>query len=228
MRIRYLLMVLGGLGVAVLLTSSVMAQGSGPRLFKENFSTKITEFAAKYPLWTVTKHEGNPPLEVAGGMLFLRFGDSNLGLSATIDASSFEGPIEIEAELGGGDGVTSAPCSYNTGLVIGDNTVVFHPGCEQDGIRGHLRIDGSGGFDNQDVGWIPAEAVLHHLVVVSDGTGNFTGTLTDGTNPTNTYTFAWTNAGAVGTTIGFRRYGNLQGDGFFSRLTISPPGGGAT
>lgn len=190
--------------------------------FNETFSINSTEaqFAVKYPRWTVTKYEGNPPLEVTGGMLFLRFGGSNLGLSATIDASGFAGPIEITAELGGGDGVTSAPCGYNTGLVIGDNTIVFHPGCELNGVRGHLRIDGPGGFSNQDVGWVPAENVLHRLVVVSDGTGNFTGTLTDGTNASHTFSFAWTNPGAVGTSIGFKRYGGSEGDGFFSSLTI--------
>lgn len=194
-------------------------------LFSENFSTNSseTQFAATYPLWTVTKYEGNPPFEVADGMLFLRFGGSNLGISSTIDASSLTGPIQIEAELGGGDGVTSQPCNYATILVIGNNNVVFHPGCVREGIRGHLRIDGPGGFDNQDVGWVIAEKVLHRLVVKSDGMGNFIGTLTDGTNPENTYTFSWTNAGAVGTTIGFQRYGHGPGDGFFSKLTIASP-----
>ncbi len=119
-----------------------------------------------------------------------------------------------------GVGASASSGSYGVGLRIGENNVHFHPGYG----GGALRVEGPGGFGNQNVGFTPANGVLHDLRVTSDGTGNFEVTLTDGANPANTWTGSWFNPGSVGGDFGPRREGPTTGTGFYENLSIEIPG----
>jgi hypothetical protein len=92
-------------------------------------------------------------------------------------------------------------------LVVGGNTVVFHPGFA--GTPGALRVGGAGGFGNQDMGFVPANGTLYHVEVHQFPTGQFDITVTDGDNPATVYTNTWTNLASVGGPIGFVRAGPL-------------------
>jgi hypothetical protein len=111
-----------------------------------------------------------------------------------------------------------APGSFNVGLVLGNNRVVFHPGFG----GGALRVEGAGGFGNQNVGYTPALGVLHTLTVSGDGAGNFSLTLKDGTAVNPDFNAAWSNAGNPLTTIGTLRNGNTTVNGLFDNLSVPP------
>ena len=111
-------------------------------------------------------------------------------------------PFTVSADIGKDPGSEG---SFNVGLTIGSNNVVFHPGYTP--IPGALRVEGTGGFGNQNVGYTPAEGVLHNLSVTGDGAGNFSLTLKDGTGANPDYTNSWTNTGNTVSTIALRRSG---------------------
>jgi len=106
---------------------------------------------------------------------------------------------------------------FNVGLKIGSNNVVFHPGY----TGGALRVDGTGGFGNQNVGFTPSQAVLHTLTVSGDGAGNFNLTLKDGTGVAADYTNSWTNAGNTASTIALRRSGPQTYSGMYDNFSVS-------
>lgn len=108
--------------------------------------------------------------------------------------------------------------SYNVGLQIGQNNLVFHPGLG----GGAFRVEGTGGFGNTNMGFTPANNVLHHMEVVADGTGNFDITVTDGANPANVFNTSFTNAGSVGGDVGLRRSGPTAGVGIYDNLVVLP------
>jgi hypothetical protein len=204
-------------GVFTILLVVILAQvaTAGAVIFEETFSDNATQaqFAAAYPGWTVS---GLGTHQVSGGNLILApQGDASQEIRATIDASGFAGPYEIEARLGGGPGT---PFSYNVKLIAGTNAVVFHPGYAQ----GTLRVEGPGGFANLDVGFTPAEQVLHTLRINYDGVINFQGTFIDGQDPGKTFNFAWTNGTPVAV-LGFARQSENGVVGIFSELTVDQP-----
>lgn len=112
---------------------------------------------------------------------------------------------EIELDIGRISG-SGSPVQGNVGIRIGDNNVVFHPGLDNSSgfPDGSLRVEGPGGFGNQDVGFVPDPGVLHTLSVVADGTGNFTVSLTDANDATNVFSKSWFNSGAVNGQIKLR------------------------
>jgi hypothetical protein len=93
--------------------------------------------------------------------------------------------------------------------------VLFHIGFS----GAALRVEGPGGFGNQDVGFTPAQgAPLHTLSVQSDGAGQFSVTLEDG-NSAGTFTESWTNfaLGLTSYTVGLQYN---SGVGIFDNWTI--------
>lgn len=130
--------------------------------------------------------------------------------------SGVAGPTTISALVG----ADNSNGGYNVGFRIGENNVTFHPGYG----GAALRVEGPGGFGNTNVGFTPANGVLHQLDVASDGAGLFNITLTDGANPANTWSGSFTNPGSVGGEIALRRSGQPVGVGMYDNLTV----GGAT
>ena len=124
-------------------------------------------------------------------------------------------PFTVSAQVGSDPGAIG---NFNVGMKIGDNTISVHPGYG----GGAFRVNGPGGFGNQNVGFTPAVSVLHKLTVTGDGAGNFNVTLTDGANPLNTYSRGWTNAGNPVDTIGVIRSGDKTPDGLFDDLSVPP------
>ncbi len=69
------------------------------------------------------------------------------------DVAGDPGDLFITAEIG-----TNA---VSVGLSIGDNRIVFHPGFP----GGAFRVEGPGGFGNQDMGFTPAVNTMHKIKV---------------------------------------------------------------
>lgn len=174
-------------------------------LFEETFDTDTGSSAATlstYPAFSLSSGTAT----VSGGVMNLQ----NSG-NFTIDGSSFTGPFFIEADIT----KTSGGGSYNVGLLIGPNRIVFHPGLG----GGAFRVEGAGGYGNQYATWTPSQSDLHHFLVEADGTGNFDITITDGANPSNTYTGSFFNAGALGGDIGLTLSGTTTA--LFDNFVIS-------
>lgn len=87
-----------------------------------------------------------------------------------------------------------------TALKLGGNTIVFHPG--YNGPPGAFRVEGTGGFGNSDMGWVPPLGVLNHVEVDSFPSGLFNIKVTDGSNPSNVFTTSFTNLASYGGDIG--------------------------
>jgi hypothetical protein len=120
-------------------------------------------------------------------------------------------------------GASNSDGNYHVALLLGPNSVAFHPGFAGGGIPGAFRIAGPSGNiqPNSSMGFVPANGVLHQFEVHSFPNGDFEITVTDGENPGNVYTTSFNDPAAYGTTVGFRRSGPVQGDGMFDNLEIS-------
>jgi hypothetical protein len=101
-------------------------------------------------------------------------------------------------------------------LKLGANVINFHPG--YNGPPGAFRVDGPGGGANQDMGFVPALGVLHHVEILSSPSGLFNIKVTDGTNPATVYTTSFTNLGSYGGEIGPSAVGAESG--MFDNLSI--------
>ena len=137
---------------------SASAHGPGVSV-TEHFSTLTTDTAEtllKYPAWSRT---GTSELVVSREFITPRT-DNRLNMSPTgdgetvFDVAGVPGDLFITGEIG--TNVVS-PGGWNAGLSIGDNRIVFHPGL----AGGQLRVEGPGGFGNQDMGFTPAFNTMH-------------------------------------------------------------------
>lgn len=83
---------------------------------------------------------------------------------------------------------TGTPANPNPG----DNFILFHPGY----AGGALRVEGPGAFGNTNVGFTPAIGAgnLYTLEVTYLGAHMFQVTLTDDSNPLQTYSRTWSNS----------------------------------
>ena len=91
------------------------------------------------------------------------------------------------------------------------------------GLRGRFRVEGPGGFSDQDMGFTPAVDVLHQLSVRQHPGGLFEISVTDGNDPARTYHASFTNLASVGGQIGFHRAdlaAEPGGLGLFDNLTV--------
>lgn len=114
--------------------------------------------------------------------------------------------------------------AYPIGLRISENRFVFHPGYT--GIPGAFRIEGTdASHDNQDMGFVPANDVLHHFEIVADGDGNFNITVIDGEDPNNVFTTSFYNSSYVADDVSLYLRGAVTETGLFDNFQIIPDGG---
>ena len=175
---------------AVVSCITISSAASAATLYEETFDIDVANtaaFTAQYSDWTVN---GTDPLTVVGGVVTIP--DNGANDTTTATRPGFAGEVIISADIS----ALSSNGNYNVGLVVGGNTVVFHPGFA--GLPGALRVGGTSGFGNQDMGFVPANGTLHHVEVHQFPTGQFDITVTDGDNPVNVYTNSWTNLASVG------------------------------
>ncbi len=132
--------------------------------------------------------------------------------------STYSGELDISVDLSatGADVGNSQLALVLDGAGSNDNKVLFHIGF----TGAALRVEGTGGFGNTDVGFTPAQGTtLHTLSVHSDGAGQFSVTMEDG-NSLASFTTAWTNLGLTAFTVGLAYN---SGTGIFDNWTITTP-----
>lgn len=156
-------------------------------------------------------------VEATGGQYVITGTGGNTVSTYELPGPGASAPFTVSTKVGSAPG---SPGSFNVGLKVGNNDVVFHPGYVP--IPGALRVEGTGGFGNQSVGFVPALNVLHTLIVTGDGAGKFTLTLKDGTGSSPDYTKSWTNTGNAVDTIGVQRSGGTNLNAMFDDLSVPP------
>lgn len=189
------------LGAAVLGFGSPASAGTITTFSTDSTSANL---AATYSDWTFQTNQG--VADVSGGQL--RFSGLSSNTQLFTYNTTFSGAFTLDTLVSG----TGNAGNFNVGLYIGlpgnqssviamgtdsnasTDRIVFHPGYG----GGALRVEGGGGFGNQNVGFTTALSVLADLSLTSDGLGHFTVKLTDGTNPALTYTTTFSNAALSG------------------------------
>lgn len=186
-------------------------------LLDEKFNLNSANLAVDYPAYTLTGGTG----AVVAQQLNLSFAG---GTQHFITTNVFTGALTISVDVTSTGGSAGG---HNVGLDIGDvtsdanaNRVVFHPGFS----GGALKVDGTGGFGNQNTGFTPAQGTLHDLQVDTDGLGHFSVTLTDGSNPLNTFSMGWTNTFETSFKLGLTiQDGSSAATGVYDNwLVVSP------
>src|SRR4029079_4499502 len=86
-------------------------------------------------------------------------------------------------------------------------------------VVGAFRVEGPGGFGNEDMTFLPIQGVLYHWEVHSTPDGLFTIKITDPGNPANVFQDSFTNLASYGGPIGFSVTG--EPSGLFDNLSIS-------
>lgn len=173
-------------------------------VLRETFDTDASgaAVAATYPLF-VQSDSGSGVVDVSGGVLRISDTANDFVFFTTAgDATTTRITTLLSKTIAGG--------SQNTGIAIGDNALVFHPGFG----GGAFRVEGPSGFGNQNMGYTPAANTMHLMTVDIDPlTGQHDIRVVNGGNPTQVYTASFTNLGAVGGDVGARRGGaNTGGD----------------
>ena len=205
--------------LAVLALASAPAGAAVVNLpFSEDFQNPAPSSnpAADYPEFDVSLSGGTASVDAAG-VLHLFSDGSNTDQTFTVTPNAPTGELVIRAQVGASD----SNGNYNVGLVLGQNNLAFHPGFNGP-PAGAFRIDGPGGFGNSDMGFVPANGVLHQVEVHSFPNGDFNITVTDGSNPSNVYTTSFNNPASYGGPTGLRRSGPTAGDGQFDNFSIAP------
>lgn len=201
---------LGLMFAAAIEVSCFGASAHAAIILSEPFNTNSSSanMAANYPNYTVSSGAS-----VVGQELILNSAD----LTTT---ASYSGPKVIQFDINS----VTAPNVGNTKVIlqlgsgINANSVLYHP--EYSG--GALRVDSvnSTGFGNQTMPFTPTIGTDYHMKVEDSGTGNFSVTLTNNSNPLETYYKTWTNT-ALSTssyTIGLTY---ALGVGEFDNLTVT-------
>jgi hypothetical protein len=117
-----------------------------------------------------------------------------------------------------GDVGAAVTGDYVVGFVIGQNNIVFRPGNSQP--PGGFAVEGPGGFEPQDIGFVPQTDTLHHFVIHQFPSGRFDVELHDGTESGKAYQTSFFNPSSVGGTIGFHRGGAGEGIALFDNLHV--------
>ena len=217
-RNRSVLVVMFGAVAALWSVSSFAGPVALP--YTENFQSPApsADATTDYPEFTASLGGGTATVDAAG-VLHLTPpnapGDTDQVFTVTPSPAP-TGEIVILAQVG----ASQSNGNYNVGLVVGQNNLSFHPGFGGP-PAGAFRVEGPGGFGNSDMGFVPANGVLHQFEVHSFPNGDFTIKVTDGSNPANVYNAAFNNPGSYGGPIGFRRSGPASGDGQYDNLQIS-------
>lgn len=204
--------VVSGLLAALVL---MVSQGWGAILFQEPFNTDTANTAETAAVYTNFNVTGTGNAYVSSGILY--FSLINAGNTMTTKVG-FPGDILIQLGVGKNPGGGSA----NVGLTIGANRLVFHPGYS----GGAFRVEGPGGFGNQNMGFTPAAGPLHPLEVAVDSVNKqFTIAVTNASNPDQVYVARFTNAGYVPGTTGLgptrSSGGGTDEVGLYDNLVVS-------
>ena len=220
---------------AVILAAGISAYvvtapaGAAPILFEEDFQdvAPSANVTTDYPNMTFTA-PASTSVDAAGVLKIVASSQGNA--FGDPDPTPLGDPVVIRADIG----ATNSNGNYNVGLMIGSDRIVFHPGYSNNDpnnlIRGALRVEGPGGDSiNQDMGWVPANNVLHHFEVSITPAGLVTYTVTDGSNPGLSFTNSFTFPGAYNNNqVGFTVAGGTSDFGLFDNLQVIPePAAGA-
>jgi hypothetical protein len=212
------------------LVSAIAAAAAAPAMavnlsYTQDFQNPADSAAAAaaYPDFTSTLNGGTAT--VVGGVLRLTglgpAGTQSDQLFAVSHSSAPSGELTIFGQVG----ASNSNGNYNVGMVIGQNRLVFHPGFTA--IPGAFRVEGAGGFGNTNMGFVPANGLLHQFEIHSFPSGLFTIKVTDAANPANVFDAQFTNLASYGAPIGFVRSGPAGSgagdfDGRYDNLQIIP------
>jgi hypothetical protein len=166
--------------------------------FSENFQSVApsTDAFLDYTAFTATGIQ--PRVVDVAGVLRLGAGDVPAADFLTVTPAGYAPGSELVIKIDMGfDGQAGFG---GTALRLGNNTIVFHPG--YNGPPGSFRVEGTGGYGNSDMGWVPALSVLHHVEIHSSPSGLFSIKITDGSNPAHVYMTSFTNPASYGGEIG--------------------------
>jgi hypothetical protein len=209
--------------VAVILAASSV--NSGCAWVDEHFDTNSTNLATDYPAYSLA---GPGSADVSGTQLHI-YGNSTTPTVLMTTTAFAAVPLTISVQL---TSITGSVGGHNVGVYLGnstpvenpsiDNNIVFHPGAS----GGLLRVEGLGGFGNQNVGFTPAQGVLHTLEITSDGLGHFTLTFTDGGNSANTYSNGWTNTSNTSFKVGLYTCSDSPTAAFDNWTVVPEPSAG--
>jgi hypothetical protein len=171
-----------------------------------------------YPEFDANLNGGIAVVDSDGVLHFNGFAESDQDFTVSLPAGQTD-EIVIRGQLG----ASNSNGNYHVALLVGQNAIAFHPGFGGPGMFGAFRIAGPGGMiqSNSDMGFVPANGVLHQFEVHSFPNGDFDVTVTDGANPENVYTTTFNAPAAYGGPVGFRRSGPAFGDGMFDNLEIT-------
>ncbi len=146
-------------------------------LYQTSFDTDTTTTAQTLSSYPAFSYSGGSAREARVTDGVLQLAPQGAGLNQTMERVGFSGDLVITADLG----MTPGGPDMNTGLRIGGNNILFHPGYP----GGAFRVEGPGGFSNQNMGFDPAGGdTLHHIVVsITPPTGDFAVQLIDALQP---------------------------------------------
>lgn len=189
----------------------------------EHFNTDSSNLATDYPSFALS---GIGSSVVSSQQLRLSSGGGALGFT-TISSLPASPDYDVRVELTSVGGI---PGNHNVSLFLGTGTpssmgpndikIDIHPGF----AGGALRVSGPGGFSGVNVGFTPTQGVLDTLAVHRDAVGNFTLTLTEGSN---SFTTNWVNASLTTFKVGVASLEALSGTptGIFDNLFAIPEPG---
>ena len=197
--------------VMVVLTGRGPVSAIGTLPFSEPFGTDTADTAttlATYTDWSRSV-TGGTASEVVVQSGQVNMSPTGPAVFTLFDIAGFSGDLIITADIG-----ANAPGngSFSVGLSIGDERLVFQPGRQARGTRGFFRVDGPDGFNNDDMGFLPATNVLHHVeVTITAATGVVNIQVTDANNSANIYAASYTdtNYDPGVTRIGFTIEGSV-------------------
>src|SRR5262245_31835935 len=178
---RNRIVVLAGCLIATVAGIAPVYAGPVPLPFSENFQSVApsANAVADYPAFTPTGAQSRTV--DATGVLRLGSGPVPAADFFTVTPIGYAAGSELVIKIDMGfDGPAGQGA---TALRLGSNTILFHPG--YNGPPGSFRVEGTGGYGNQNMVWVPPLGVLNHVEVDSFPNGLFNVTITDGTNPAN-------------------------------------------
>jgi hypothetical protein len=177
-----------------------LSMNASAQSFNEQFDTdtaSLAETLSAYPNWALTTNptQGTPAdVFVTGGRLIL---DPDGNDSRFVIVPDFPGNILIKADVGA-SAVTAAPGAFGTGIAVGPNIFVFHPGLDNANGRGQFLIFGPHGTPSSqfgaDMGFVPGPDTLHPMEIRIDAaSGTFDIKVVDGNNPSNVFQTTFVN-----------------------------------